>query len=112
MPNYFNGFPNMGYQAQQMMQQAPQGVTMIDVRSEDEMMRYPVAPGTSVYFRNVTEPVIYIKTMASQYGQPVVEKFRRVDEQAAPAPEYALKSDLDALAAMVASLGKKAKKDE
>lgn len=111
MPNYFNGFPNVGYQ-QQMMQQAPQGVTMIDVRSEEEMTRYPVAPGTSVYFRNITEPVIYIKTMASQYGQPVIEKFRRIEEQAAPAPEYALKSDLDALAAMVASLGKKAKTDD
>lgn len=109
MPNYFNGMCN-GYQ--QMMQQAPPGVTMIDVRSEDEMMRYPVAPGTSVYFRNITEPVIYIKTMASQYGQPVVERFKRVEEAAAPAPEYALKSDLDALAAAVAALGKKAIKDE
>jgi len=95
-------YNNFGYPY--MQTQTPQN-SMIDVRSEDEVLRYPVAPGNSVSFRNVTEPYIYTKTMTSQFGQPVIEKYRLVKEGT---PE----ADLDALAATVGELMRKVAGDE
>ena len=92
---------------QNMMQnlpwQPPAQRIVIDVQNEEEMYNYPVAPGNSVYFGNVNEPMIYIKTMASQYGMPMVEKFKRVEETK-PVTEYALKTDVDELRAMIEKL--------
>ena len=108
MPNYNYGYP-YGYQQQMQQVQQP---TMIDVRSEDEMNRYPVAPGSSVTFRNLAEPYFYVKTMVSQYGQPVVEKFKRIEENVQKNEEYATKAELAALAQTVSEIVKKAKQDE
>ena len=115
MANYYNyGVPN-GYPNVSLQQQAPQTMGLIEVRSEDEVLRYPVAPGNSVSFRNVTEPYIYTKTMVSQFGAPVVEKYRLVREGAPEpkeGPAYATKDELAALAATVAALAKKVPQDE
>lgn len=104
---YYNyqTFPNVGYQA-------PQLPSLIEVSSEDEVARYPVAPGNSVHFRNVKEPFFYTKTMTSQFGQPIIEKYGRIEEAAPKPVEYATKEELAALAAAVEKLTKKAKKDE
>ena len=102
-------YNNFGYPY--MQTQTPQN-SMIDVRSEDEVLRYPVAPGNSVSFRNVTEPYIYTKTMTSQFGQPVIEKYRLVKEGTPEAEPYARKADLDALAATVGELMRKVAGDE
>lgn len=104
MPMY-NNYP---YQMQQMPQQMPTATeTLIPVQSDEEVIRYPIAPGNSLSFRNITQPYIYSKTLLSQFAQPVVKKYRLVEEtaqNAKPEPQYALRSDLEALAAQVAKL--------
>lgn len=106
MPNYMNPYYNQMQQPMQPQMMQPQAETLIPVRSDDEVLKYPVAPGNSVSFRNVAEPFIYTKTLTSQFSQPVVEKYRLVKEtaQETKPTEYALKSDVEALAAQVAKL--------
>lgn len=72
--------------------------------SEDFARNYPVAPGTSVSFRDEKLPYVYTKTMGySPLDNPVFEKFRLVKEnQEQPAEnaepvQYVLKADFDAL---------------
>ena len=47
----------------------------VTVRSEAEARAYPVAPGTSVTFKNESAPYCYTKTMGfSQFDKPIFEK--------------------------------------
>lgn len=116
MPNYFgnmyNGYPQPMPQMQAA--QMPQGEMLIPVKSDEEVIRYPIAPGNSLSFRSVTEPYIYTKTLTSQFSQPVVEKYRLVKEDANAEPKvvYATKDELDAVAAKVAELMRGAVKNE
>lgn len=71
-------------QPQQNIQQTPQiqngGFVM--VKSIQEAMSYPVAPGNSVTFKNENQPYIYTKTLGfSQLDQPIFETFRLVKEE-------------------------------
>ena len=80
---------------------------IIPVQSEQDVLRYPVAPGASVTMRIEGTPYIYTKTMGvSQFDQPVIEKYRLVKEDVqGPKPaEYALKSDVDELREMLKKL--------
>ena len=54
---------------------------LVSVRSIDEALRYPVAPGNSVTFKDETAPYIYTKTMGfSQLDRPIFERFRLIKE--------------------------------
>lgn len=94
---YFQGYP----------QQQTQSSGFVSVRNIEEAMRYPVAPGNSVTFKDETSPYVYTKTMGfSQLDRPIFEKYRLVKEESAEPPkneptenviDYVLKSDYMAL---------------
>jgi len=68
----------------QNMQQNPQiqNGGFIMVKSINEAMNYPVAPGNSVTFKNESQPYIYTKTLGfSQLDQPIFEVFKLVKEE-------------------------------
>ena len=102
--NYINPFAQ-----QQQQQQA-----FVSVRSAQEAMSYPVAPGNSIVFKDETEPYCYVKTMGfNQFDRPSFERYRLVKEENTPAEaEYALKSDLDSLRAEVDSLKERTEMQE
>lgn len=124
MANYNNYYPynpyySQPYQAAQQQTQ-PQQIHnggYVSVRSEDEALMYPVAPGNSVTFINELAPYQYKKTMGfSQFDRPIFEKFRVIKEEPQNAPvseekenvsndtEYALKSDCEALQSEIGAL--------
>ena len=75
----------------------------VTVHSEDEALRYPIAPGNSITFKVEGQPVIIEKTMGfSQLESPKVERFKLVKEDA-PAeveqPKYALAEDVESIRA-------------
>lgn len=93
----------------------------IRVQSENEARMYPIQPGTSATFIDENAPYCYTKTLDfSQLDRPIFKRFRLVEEDAsenaqnAPAQAaqnepidltaYALKADMDALAARIAAL--------
>ena len=102
---YGYGYPQYGTVPQQYQQQQQiQNGGLVSVRSENEARMYPVAPGTSVTFKDENAPYVYTKTAGfSQLDMPVFEKYRLVKEepqavpQQVPQGDYALKSDLDVL---------------
>lgn len=96
------------------------------VQSEQEARSYPVAPGNSITFKDESQPYCYVKTMGfNQLDRPVFEKYRLVKEDALSEPtqspvtqsqgkedkdiQYALKSDLDELRAVIAGMQEKMK---
>ena len=100
----------------QPVQQQVQNGGFVTVRSEEEARNYPVAPGTSITFKNESAPYCYTKTMGfSQLEAPRFEKFRLVKEdivdypvengasEASPA-DYATKDDLSAVVSAVKEL--------
>lgn len=71
---------NQYYPYQQQPQQI-QNTGFISVRNVEEAMRYPVAPGNSVTFKDETAPYIYTKTMGfSQFDRPIFERYRITKE--------------------------------
>lgn len=114
---------------QQSQQQQPQQIQQsgfVLVQSEQEARAYPVAPGNSITFKDESQPYCYVKTMGfNQLDRPVFEKYRLVKEDAlVEAPQspvtqsqpkgdkdmqYALKSDLDELRAVIADMQEKIK---
>ena len=71
---------NQYYPYQQQLQQI-QNTGFISVRNVEEAMRYPVAPGNSVTFKDETAPYIYTKTMGfSQFDRPIFERYRITKE--------------------------------
>ena len=125
MANYNNYYPynpyySQPYQSMTQQTQQPQQIHnggYVSVRSEDEALMYPVAPGNSVTFINELAPCIYKKTMGfSQFDKPIFEKFRVVKEDAQNAPiseekqkettdiAYALKDDCEALQSEIEAL--------
>lgn len=72
----YNFYPY--YQQPQQVQNSG----LVSVRSIEEAMRYPVAPGNSVTFKDETAPYVYTKTMGfSQFDRPVFEKYRIIKEE-------------------------------
>lgn len=87
MPNYFNSYPQQyqqyypqNYQPmipQQASQPQIQNGGFVSVRNETEARNYPIAPGTSITFKDETAPFIYTKTMGfSQLDRPIFDKYR------------------------------------
>lgn len=92
-PNYF-GNPYQPVQPVPQMQQPQPAQTpqmqqnpvrqsgFVRVRSEEEALGYPVAPGNSVTFINESAPYCYVKTMGfSQLDRPTFERYRLVKEE-------------------------------
>ena len=123
MPNYNNYYPynpyySQPYQATAQQQQQPQQIHnggYVSVRSEDEALMYPVAPGNSVTFINELAPYQYKKTMGfSQFDKPIFEKFRVVKEEAQISPvseekttndiAYAEKNDIEEIRGQIQGL--------
>jgi hypothetical protein len=74
-------------------QQKPQPGFVV-LPTEEEALRYPVAPGNSITIKIESQPVIIEKTMGfSQFDCPQIRKYRIVEEEAPKetAPE---KSDI------------------
>lgn len=68
------------YNPYQMYQQQ-NGTQIISVRSELEARNYPIAPNSSIIFKDENAPYIYIKTMGiSQFDTPSFDKFKLVRE--------------------------------
>lgn len=92
----FYQFPQFPQQVQ--MQQKPQPGFVV-MPTEEEAMKYPVAPGNSITFKIESQPIMIEKTMGfSQFDAPVVKRYRIVEEDAPapePSPEFALKQDID-----------------
>lgn len=86
----------------------------VSVPNEATARNWPVAPGNSVTFKDENAPYCYIKTMSfNQFETPQFVKYRLVREDAVieptsdanqevvPVPEYALKTDVDAISAVI-----------
>lgn len=99
---------------QQPIQSPVQSSIPISVRNEQQARDWPIAPGNSVTFIDETAGYVYTKTSMNQFDRPQFVKYRLVREDdmpeqpveapqsgasapAAPMPDYALKSDVDAL---------------
>lgn len=100
--------PQQNYMQSANMNQVQNGGFVI-VPHENDVITYPVAPGTSVTFKIENAPFCYTKTMGfSQLEAPVIEKFRLVKEEidtprdaSAESTGYATKAELSALAGVV-----------
>lgn len=111
---FYNGYPfqpiyqPVQAQAVQNPQQNQQG-GIIWVQGEAAAKSYLVAPGSTVQLWDSEEKVIYLKS-ADVSGMPsmkILDYTIRGEAPPAPAPEYATKSDLDALAEKVKELAKR-----
>lgn len=93
-PNYYSQFypaqpQPMSYQqaqiqnsSQQLQNQQIQNGGFISVRSENEVLNYPVAPGNCVTFKIEGQPIVMEKSMGfSQLEAPHVERYRLVKEE-------------------------------
>lgn len=68
-------------QQPQIVQPQIQNGGLVYVRSLQEAFNYPVAPGTSVTFKDENSPYMYTKTKGfSQLEQPVFDVYRLVKE--------------------------------
>lgn len=115
--NYQQSFPQNFPQTQQI-----QNGGFLPVRSRQEAMGYPVAPGTSVTFKDESAPYIYTKTKGfNQFDEPVFDVYKLTKEEDVSVsasephtdsfeskmdnlPTYALKSEFDALQELVSTL--------
>ena len=106
-PMYQQSVPAAGMNYGNQPQQGQQG-GIIWVQGEAAAKSYLVAPGSTVQLWDSEEKVIYLKS-ADASGMPsikILDYTIRGEEnaKAEPAPEYATKADLDALAAKVKEL--------
>ena len=113
MAYFNNGFPvnyQPAYQAPQFQAQQPaQQGGIIWVQGEAAAKSYLVAPGSTVQLWDSEEKVIYLKS-ADPSGMPsmkVLDYTIRGEEPPKPAPEYATKAELNALADRIKELGKR-----
>lgn len=116
MAGFYNyGYPNYQQPALQYQQVQPTQQTQqiqnggfVSVRSKQEALMWPIAPGSSITFKDETAPYVYTKTMGfSQLDRPQFETYRLIKEDEPEArqnavqqqnnADYALKSDLEVL---------------
>ena len=95
--------------APQMAQPPVQNSAPFNVRSEQEARDWPIAPGNSLTFINEAEGYVYTKTSLNQFDRPQFVKYKLVREDVqqpvdvprgvanTPVPDYALKSDVEAV---------------
>lgn len=121
-PYSFNNY--LPYQ-QNYTQNAIHNGGIVNVQSEQEARYYPVAPATSVLFKNEKEPYVYVKTVGNSMEAPLFEVYKRIDDEIKTeskdenkAIAYVEKSEFDAFKNEFETLkseltkSKKAKKDE
>lgn len=85
---------------QQPQQQPQQGI--LTMPSEDEALKYPIAPGNSIMFKIENQPLIIEKTMGlSQLDSPIVKYYDIVLRGSEDKPDYATKEDLEQLRAEI-----------
>lgn len=124
-PQNYPTYPTYQYQPYPAYQQPVQNVTApqqpappvqssapISVRGEQQALDWPIAPGNSLTFIDESAGYVYTKTSLNQFDRPQFVKYKLVREDvqqpvdapqsnanapAAPMPDYALKSDVDAL---------------
>jgi len=78
-----------GYQQpmQQPMQQKQQ-TSLVLISTEEEALRYPMAPGSSILFKIESQPLIIEKVMGfSQFESPQVKKYRIMEEEPPKEPQ-------------------------
>ena len=89
-PTWFNNQPM--FPTQMSGTQQTQNSGFISVRSAQEAMNYPVAPGNSITFKDEAQPYVYVKTMGfNQMEQPTFKRYRLVEEDLNTIPEVASK---------------------
>lgn len=109
-PYYQQYQPFTQPQAQQTQQMQNGG--FISVQSEEEAIRWAVAPGNVMTFKVQGKPIVIEKSMGfSQLEEPKIDKYRLVKEDAVEIEpvqdaEYAMQADVDALKADLAALKK------
>lgn len=109
---YYNNYPYqpVSYAPMQNPAQNPQNQQggIIWVQGEAAAKSYLVAPGSTVQLWDSEDKVIYLKS-ADMSGMPsirILDYTIRGDSPATPAPEYATKDELTALAEKVKELAK------
>ena len=87
----------------------------VTVPTEQDALRYPIAPGNSITFKIESQPVMIEKTMGfSQLDSPRIKRFKLVEEDVATQtgePTYALKADLERLVEQVDELKARLQKE-
>lgn len=97
---------------QQINQPQMQSGGFISVATEEEAIRWAVAPGNVMTFKVQGKPIVIEKSMGfSQLEEPKIDKYRLVKEDASEPepvhdPEYATHGDIDALESEIAALKK------
>lgn len=104
--------PQMMQQPQQVQQPGMQGI--VRVRGESAAKSWFVAPGNAVPMLDTEAPYLYINEVGADGVPKPLQKFRLINEtegavvaeQASvqPAPEYALRTDMDGLIARITKL--------
>ena len=112
---YQNPFQQYPFQQQNQSlinQPQMQSGGFISVASEDEAVKWAVAPGNVITFKVQGKPIVIEKSMGfSQLEEPKVERYRLVKEDAPEPeptnePEYATRACVDALEAEIGDLKK------
>lgn len=94
-------------QMNQPINQQMQSGGFISVASEEEAIKWAVAPGNVMTFKVQGKPIVIEKSMGfSQLEEPKIDKYRLVKEDAVEAEpetatEYATKASVDALEAEI-----------
>lgn len=101
--NYFYQQP----QAQPMPQQS-----MMLIPSEEDALRYPIAPGNSIMFKIENQPLIIEKSMGlSQLDSPMIRYIDLIPRETDKV-EYATKDDIDQLRDEIKALKRPTRKKE
>lgn len=75
-------YPQYGQPMQLPQPQNYANNNFVFVKSEQEVLNYPVACGNSVNFKIENAPYLYTKTMGfSQFDKPVIDKYRLLKEE-------------------------------
>lgn len=115
----YNPYFPATYQPQYMQYQPQQQSTgVLWVSGMQEALAYPVAPNNAVALWDSSCPAIYLK-QADASGKPSIKTYDLVERKetapaasSAPAPDYATKDDVKALAKALAALKKKVEGEE
>lgn len=99
---------------QQVQQQIPQpSQSMMILPSEEDALKYPIAPGNSIMFKIENQPLIIEKSMGlSQLDSPMVRYIDLVPRETEEKVEYATKADIDQLREEIKALKRPARKKE
>ena len=109
----YNPYQPFPYPQQYQPQPQPQQNTYAFVNGVEGAKSYAIMPNQTVMLMDSENPIAYMKT-ANQIGQATIKYYKliEIDENEArgkntqPTAQFALKSDLEALASKVAELTK------